>query len=112
MQEKLKTLLSLMLFSMVACKQKIPDCPECKVWATDAENQTISRSQDNLLYKTSDPEFNDFICMRDVGFQAFVSTYINGCKEWKQIRMVSPKKLTDNLTDEQIKKLKDYTGEN
>lgn len=79
-----KSSLYILLFLLVSCGNEIPSCEKCKIWATDSNSGSIKRAQDNQEIFATDPEFDNFKCMSDEALEAFVDTYINGCKEWRR----------------------------
>lgn len=79
----LKTLLVLMLlFLLSACGSTIPRCPKCEVYTGDSRDGSLVRKQDGKKIPVESPAFNQVKAFTDEGFEAFIKTYVNGCKSW------------------------------
>jgi hypothetical protein len=80
---------SLLVATVVACGDTPVFSWTTEIWATDAETQSIARMEgETLVVKpTSDPYFNELICMPKDGPRQAVNAcnqIIRKCKVWEK----------------------------
>lgn len=73
-------ILSLVAFS--SCQTTIPRW-DGKLYAGSSGVDGVERRQEHETVKCADPKFDDMVCMSYADLEAFYSTYVLGCKEWK-----------------------------
>jgi hypothetical protein len=55
-----------------------------KIYAGDSRRGGVSRSQSGEFISASDPSFDQGLWMTYADFRSFYSTYVLGCKEWRE----------------------------
>jgi len=97
----------LALLVLASCGRDIPECPKCKVYKGDSTREALVREQDKEYIYANTPEFDKMLGVTEEGMEAFIDTYINGCKEWYKFAG-SVKAKKSNVYKRNKKQLKKY----
>lgn len=81
-----------------------------RIWAGDAENVSITRSQDPDQIKCESPRFNEFACMSYQDLAALFDALQNSCQQFDQTKLMTAKekKIFYNENRKVIDRIQEY----
>ena len=88
----------ILLLLLVSCGKPVPiPVWNGKLFVGDSQREGLVRAQSNEFIAANSPEFDKQISMSDEDFRSFYTTYVLGCKEWKDGTKLSLRPYKRNL---------------